>query len=233
MTKRGSAGGRPRESGMVTSEPRVGILTAAASLFAEKGFASTRMAEIAQAAGLKQSSIYYWFNSKDAILRAIMDQNRASLIAARTLADRPESAAVRLYIVLYRDVIQMCSAPLNFYDLEEAATKQPEVFRDFHEDYHELVRLLQLIIDDGLATGVFCAEPASDFVRTALSLTEGSQHRFHVDGRKESDIDGFADSAARLAVRAIVEDPDTMDHVRREAQHGIAGIRACPDTEDQ
>lgn len=232
MAKRVSVGGRPRQSGMVTSDPRAGILTAAAELFTKNGFNATRMAEIAQASGLQQSSIYYWFNSKDAILRAIMDQNRVSLMAARAMSARSDSAAVRLYIVLYRDVIQMCSAPLNFFDLEEAAGKQPEVFRDFREDYDELVELIQKIVDDGISSGIFCLTSAKDYVRTALSLTEGSQYRFHVQGRNLADMHSFADSSAWFAVRAIVSDVSTLDGIRNAARHGIAGFRAQTDSAD-
>ncbi|MGV9718522.1 TetR/AcrR family transcriptional regulator [Rhodococcus pyridinivorans] len=232
MTKRGSTGGRPRDSGMVTSDPRSGILTAAASLFAQNGYNATRMSEIAHAAGLKQSSIYYWFGSKDAILRAIMDQNRASLMAARAIADSRESAAVRLYIVLYLDVIQMCSAPLNFYDLEEAAAKQGDVFQGFHSDYSELVRLIQMIVQDGVAAGTFSEESAKYFVRNALSLTEGSQYRFHAEARNAPDMDEFADAAASFAVRAVVRDVSTLEDVRNAARRGVAGFRARPDAGD-
>lgn len=232
MPKQVSPGGRPRQSGMVTSDPRTGILTAAADLFTKNGFNATRMAEIAQASGLKQSSIYYWFSSKDAILRAIMDQNRVSLMAARAMAAHSDSAAVRLYIVLYRDVIQMCSAPLNFFDLEEAAGKQPEVFADFREDYEELVALLEKIVDEGISSGLFCPTSATEYVRTALSLTEGSQYRFHVQGRNIEDMASFADSAARLAVRAILTDVSAVDRIRDAARSGIAGFHAQPDDTD-
>lgn len=233
MTKVAPVGGRPRQSGIVTDDPREGILAAAAELFAEKGFGATRMTEIAQESGLRQSSIYYWFRSKDEILRTIMDQNRVSLTAARALAEREEPSAVRLYIVLYQDVVQMCSAPLNFYDLEEAANNQPEVFSDFHSDYRELFGRLRRIIEDGLEAEEFCPVQPDEYVRTALSLNEGSQYRFHVESRSRSAVHDYADCAARTAVRGILADVGRLPAVQQEARRGVAGYRALASEEMQ
>lgn len=226
MAKIAAPGGRPRQSGIVTDDPREGILTVAAELFADKGFNETRMTEVAEAAGLRQSSIYYWFRSKDEILRAIMDQNRVSLTAARALSYVEESAAVRLYIILYQDVIQMCSAPLNFYGLEEAAKKQPETFSDFHADYDELYHRMETVVQDGITSEVFCEISAPEFVRTALSLNEGSQYRFHVDGRRREEMHDYADSAAWMALRSVLRDAQDLDTIRARAREGIQGFRA-------
>ncbi|WP_150461419.1 TetR/AcrR family transcriptional regulator [Nesterenkonia ebinurensis] len=226
-------GGRPRQSGIVTDDPREGIITAAAELFAEKGFNATRMTQIAEASGLRQSSIYYWFRSKDEILRAIMDQNRVSLTAARALAERQEPAPVRLYIVLYQDVVQMCSAPLNFYDLEEAASQQPDVFSDFHNDYGELFEKLRMIIEDGLREGSFRAGDAGDFVQVALNLNEGSQYRFHSRMSTMDDMHRYAETAAEISLRAFLADPFQMEQVQESARAGIAGFRSVLSAEMQ
>ncbi|MGI6879220.1 TetR/AcrR family transcriptional regulator [Microbacterium sp. gxy059] len=233
MGRTATFGGRPRRSGVVTDDPRADILAVAADLFAAEGFSATSMTGIARAAGLRQSSLYYWFRSKDDILRAIMDQNRVSLAAARRLAGGTGPAAVRLYIVLYRDVVQMCSAPLNFYDLEEAAKQQPAVFSGFQEDYEELFNGLTSIVEDGVASGELRNDvPVAEFVRAALSLNEGSQHRFHVSGPHRSDIHEYAAAAASLSVRAALADADALASVREEAKAGIGGVRAVVDTAD-
>lgn len=224
MTKAPSQGGRPRRSGVVAEDPRGDILKAAAELFAAKGFGSTRMDAIAERAGLGQSSLYYWFRSKDEILRGIMNQNRVSLEAARALSERDEPAAVRLYIVLYQDVVQMCTAPLNFYDLEQAAKKQPEVFSDFQDDYDELSARLADIIAEGVASGEFIDVAPAEFATTALCLTEGSQYRFHASGQNRGELHGVADAAARTSLRAVMSDVRALPAVQAAARNGIAGF---------
>ncbi|MGE2737246.1 TetR/AcrR family transcriptional regulator [Mycolicibacterium vaccae] len=229
MTRAPSQGGRPRRSGIVAQDPRGDILKAAAELFAARGFASTRMDAIAQRAGLGQSSLYYWFRSKDEILRGIMNQNRVSLEAARALSDRPEPAAVRLYIVAYQDVVQMCTAPLNFYDLEDAAKKQPEVFSDFQGDYDELAARLRGIVAEGVAGGEFIDVLPEEFARTVLCMTEGTQYRYHAAGQGPDSLHGFADAAARTSLRAVLSDVDRLSAVQEAAREGIAGFSSAPD----
>jgi AcrR family transcriptional regulator len=51
---------------------RGAILDSAARLFATKGFASTSINEIAEAAGLSKAGIYHYFDSKSEILRAML-----------------------------------------------------------------------------------------------------------------------------------------------------------------
>lgn len=49
------------------------ILSAAVSLFAQKGFDGSRVDQIAKAANVPKSLIYYHFNSKDAILDELVE----------------------------------------------------------------------------------------------------------------------------------------------------------------
>ena len=57
-------------SGNITKQR---ILACAAELFAEKGFTETTIRELAEAAGLNGSSLYYHFPSKHAILEQILE----------------------------------------------------------------------------------------------------------------------------------------------------------------
>ena len=67
--------GRPRATGATASDdPAEDILRAAAGLFATRGFVGTSTAQIAAAVGLRQSAIFHWFPSKDAILEALFSR---------------------------------------------------------------------------------------------------------------------------------------------------------------
>src|SRR5262252_7777997 len=48
------------------------ILEAALEVFAEKGFASARMDDIAAKAGVSKGTIYLYFESKEAVFRALV-----------------------------------------------------------------------------------------------------------------------------------------------------------------
>ena len=56
------------------------ILDAAAKVFAEKGFHSTTIKEIAAQAGIAHGTVYIYFENKIALLLAIFDRMKASII---------------------------------------------------------------------------------------------------------------------------------------------------------
>ncbi|HEV2561534.1 MAG TPA: TetR/AcrR family transcriptional regulator [Rhizomicrobium sp.] len=51
------------------------ILEAALAVFAEKGFAATRMEDIARSAGVTKGTIYLYFESKEAVFRGLVQQS--------------------------------------------------------------------------------------------------------------------------------------------------------------
>lgn len=62
------------------------VLTAAARLFREQGFAATTVREIAAAAGMLPGSLHYRYASKDDLLVALMERGVQRAIAAVTAA---------------------------------------------------------------------------------------------------------------------------------------------------
>ncbi|MEU8786093.1 TetR/AcrR family transcriptional regulator [Streptomyces sp. NPDC048637] len=76
---------------------REAILAAASRLFGVQGFESTTVAQIASAAGLSSGSVFYYFADKQALFRAVFEQDlpRAeALIARHEGADDPLAAVL-------------------------------------------------------------------------------------------------------------------------------------------
>lgn len=78
------------------------ILEAALACFAEKGFAGTRMDEIAARAGITKGTIYLYFRSKEELFKALARQSIGQRIAEITqhLKGSQASAAEQLRFVL-------------------------------------------------------------------------------------------------------------------------------------
>ncbi len=81
--------GRPRASS------RAVISEAACELFLERGFHATSIGDIASRAGVSRSSFFNYFESKDAILWASLDE-RIDRLIARPAASRPPDALAEL-----------------------------------------------------------------------------------------------------------------------------------------
>jgi AcrR family transcriptional regulator len=131
--------GRPRADGASPTGrgTESDLLSAAARLFCTVGYTATSTRAIADAAGVRQASMYHWFGTKSAILqRLLLDSVEPSLESARLLLARPGEPAVRLWALARLDVELLCSGDLNIgalYLLPEVAGDGFETFRDHRE----------------------------------------------------------------------------------------------------
>jgi AcrR family transcriptional regulator len=144
--------GRPRKQ--QPSRPgataRDEILDAAAELFTTQGYATTSTRSIAEAVGIRQSSLYHHFKTKDDILEVLLAGTVASGLAfARAVCAGNDGGpggvadGTRLHAVALYDGTQLCNARWNLgvlYNLPEARSER---FDSFLADRRELRGLYQ------------------------------------------------------------------------------------------
>lgn len=202
--ERAAGRGRPRSRDGGSGDTRRDLLVAAGELFLDRGVARTTMSAIAERAGINQSSAYYWFAGKEAVLAALAEDNRASLKVAREQAAADAPAADRLYRVVRADIAQMLTVALPFHELERAATASPEDFPSFAADYAELRRLLAVVIASGVASGEFPAVSPQSGADAVFALAEGLALRHYGAADRAGDV---AHLGAEMAVRMMTSSP--------------------------
>jgi AcrR family transcriptional regulator len=74
------------------ADKRRQILDAAIHVFARQGFHSTRVADIADEAGVAYGLVYHYFKSKDEVLNELFTERWSLLLLAIDEADRSEAA---------------------------------------------------------------------------------------------------------------------------------------------
>ena len=165
MTPTGPGRPRKQQPSRPGATAREEILDAAAELFTTQGYANTSTRSIADAVGMRQSSLYHHFSTKDDILEVLLAGTVASGLAfARAMCadnaidavnavddsnghsagDRSHVAvAARLHAVALHDGTQLCDARWNLgvlYNLPEARSAR---FQRFMADRMELRSLYQ------------------------------------------------------------------------------------------
>jgi AcrR family transcriptional regulator len=107
------------------------ILTQATSAFAEFGYPSASMAQLAAACGLSKAALYHYFPGKEALLFESLDRYTRRLIekvdsvAARKLSAADELAElVRTLLIEYRDSRDLHIALLNDVRFLEAPQRE-------------------------------------------------------------------------------------------------------------
>ncbi|OGO53626.1 MAG: hypothetical protein A2V85_00385 [Chloroflexi bacterium RBG_16_72_14] len=95
---------RTSESGdQARRASRARILDAALALFAERGFAACRVADVARQAGMSPGNVYWHFDSKEDILRALLTEGFGRLEAmTAAVADEYGPARRKLDILVDR-----------------------------------------------------------------------------------------------------------------------------------
>ena len=169
---------RGRSKGSDTKvSPRDSIIASATTLFATKGYVETTMIDIAKATNLHQSSLYYWFRSKEQILQAAFAVNRAPVDFISSVAILPGSSGLKLYRFIRFDTYQVCTAPCDPNEVEQAAERQPRLFKEFWEDRQRLHDVVVTLLHAGIDDKEFVDCDAELAALLIVSVDEGIQKR--------------------------------------------------------
>jgi AcrR family transcriptional regulator len=139
-------------------------------VFEQRGYANTRMSDIATAAGVSHGTVYTWFDDKEALLRALVDDIVTEVFAALAIGDEvpePERRmleANRRYLAAYRrhgrmlEVVEEAAATDARYRDALAGVRRDHVARVTH-DIERLQRagVAERDVDPAVAAGALCA----------------------------------------------------------------------------
>lgn len=142
---------------------RQAILAAAKDVFAAEGYHGTTMAQVARAAGLSYGSVYWYFDGKDSLFDALMDEEEQALRAA--IVDAATGAPGDDVAELLRRAVR---GTFEFFEADRAAVKL--LFRDayalgsrferhLHGVYEGFIEDLQGVLAAGVASGALADVP--------------------------------------------------------------------------
>jgi len=192
-------------------ESRRRIVDAAAALMAEHGFAGTSIAAVSKRSGLPSGSIYWHFESKEALLGAVVEEGarrwfdslqvsgnlstdpaaRAATLleaAATSLEKQPEFLRLLLLIALERREVDKTSLAV-IRRVRALALRQ----------IRKLVAALLTAFDQKRANRL-----ADEFARLVLCVADGAFVAHHLDP-KQTDIRGLFD-VLRRALTALARE---------------------------
>jgi AcrR family transcriptional regulator len=150
------------------------ILTAALDVFTERGFAATKLEDVARKAGVTKGTIYLYYESKEALFKAIVRGTIVPVIAkGEELAQSFTGSARELFERLVREywrlVGETALAGIPKLMMAEAGNF-PELARFY---YQEVVtrghKLMAGVLERGIKAGEF--RPVNIAVATKLAMS--------------------------------------------------------------
>lgn len=150
------------------------LAEAALELFVEKGFAATRLEDVAARAGVGKGTVYLYFESKEALFKAAIEAAMTPAIeAAEALAERGDQSAAARLSEFVRGWWQMV-ANTSVGGLPKLLIAEsgnfPEIARWHYETIiRRAMRALGRIIEGGIASGEFRQVPVDFATRIVFS----------------------------------------------------------------
>ena len=220
--------GRPRKSGSSTKDSASEeILKVAAALFSSKGYAGTNMAEIADTVGIRGPSLYYHFESKSEILRAIADLGMVGTIqsAAKLRDEATLTPAARLYQLIDEVVLLLRSSDYAFNCLYDPAFQDKE-FSDINKRLVAWMKDVERIVADGVRSDQLITENTeltTYTIRGMLALSVRELAHF-----KQLSPEQVARYVADFALTAILKNKSTLKSIYKELEAYNAATEVAP-----
>lgn len=152
------------------------IIQAACRVFAQKGYAATRIIEVAEAASVGKGTIYEYFRSKEALFFAVFEAMMEDAAGMLAQAGRAAGQSFSRHINTLADsIIQSWLSQIDMYALvmefwsATASSPSRESFKAvFQAGYRNLRASIGLLIQSAQKTGEVTADIDADKVAAAL-----------------------------------------------------------------
>lgn len=179
------------------------IRAAATRCFVRRGFAATRLLDIAREAGLSKGGVYFHYRAKEALFHDILEAQFESLQArwgADQGADQPADKALHALVAAHLQTLEASPDEARFCNLMLAMSSQNPEFREklapilnaMRTRYAELVKR-------GATEGVFKATDPDGVAIGIVALVYGFAAQSAAD--EKATLPLRADAGAELAVR--------------------------------
>lgn len=161
------------------------ILQTAADVFFRKGFHATSLEDIARVIGIRKSSLYYYFQTKDELLFRIVQQGLQSMtdqLRVICQSECPPAEKLRKAVENHINAYDTQYSALCV-NLREERSIAPQYRKDYMAIRDTYEALFRGVISEGVATGVFRTCDPAIMTRAILGMVNWLAIWYHPGGR--------------------------------------------------
>jgi AcrR family transcriptional regulator len=183
------------------------LLDRAAELFAERGYAETRVIDIVRAAGVAKGLFYWYFDNKEALFRELAESIRLQLRREQGKVLDPDALPlVNLYRGTEASVLFMAEHSHYFSLLEVEGRNFTDVLRQgTRQHIDDMIRIVRA----GQAHGTI-REDDPELLALGVVGCVGHYSHFHRTGRITLPLPELAAFVARYVVHSLAADDDAI-----------------------
>ena len=165
------------------------LLGIAYRMFLEKGYEKTSVDEIINEAGIAKGTYYYYFESKEATLEAVIDMmiNEEVIRAKEVLASQMEIPQKLVSVIYALRPAQDEQVIADALEVKENIIMHDKINRRIVEEAHQIIAE---VVKEGISQGLFSCTNVEERVKMLLIL---SQHAFNDGEFSDKDVEVYID----------------------------------------
>jgi AcrR family transcriptional regulator len=197
------------------------LLDHAAALFAERGYAETRVIDIVRAAGVAKGLFYWYFENKEAVFRELIEQTRLRMRQQQGAAiDEGANPLARIRQGT-ESTIRFMGEHRRLYSLTDLESLGPDLTSLLRAGSDVHARDTAQHIAAGIEQGLIRDDDPLMLAWGVVGIVS-SFSQLHRTGRLESSLDELAPFTGRFVVRSLAASDDVADAIER----GVALVEA-------
>ncbi len=183
------------------------IIAAGLACFAERGFAATRLDDVAKSAGVTKGTLYLYFSSKEDLFKEVVRQTIVANIALNEAmvdeSDAPAPAVLDMLVTRMFDTMETPASAIPKIIISEAGNF-PDIARFYLEEVIERgLALFTRVLKAGIAQGSFAPMDIKSTVYCIVSpMLMGMMWRHSFERYADHPVDGAALCRAHVQLLA-------------------------------
>lgn len=161
------------------------IRAAATRCFVRRGFAATRLLDIAREAGLSKGGVYFHYRAKEALFQDILDNQVRNLERRWSfdpVSEQPADRTLFRLVVAHLRTLEDEPDETRLHHLVVGMAPQDAAFREKLEQSFKVMRVLYTgVIERGLASGAFRDLDADRAADCVLAMVQGLAAQSTID----------------------------------------------------
>lgn len=163
------------------------LLDAAAELFADRGYAATRIADICRSAGVAKGLFYWYFPTKGALFAELVRTMRLALRRAQRQAMDPDADAVTRIAEGAEASVRFMAEHAAYFALLDVERTSPDVAEVLDEGAGVYLGDVRRLVEEGQRAGDIADAP-SDLVAVGVLGAVSSFSNSYRNGRLGADL---------------------------------------------
>jgi AcrR family transcriptional regulator len=179
------------------------IRAAATRCFVRRGFAATRLLDIAREAGLSKGGVYFHYRAKEALFHDILDNQLRTLESRwsfEPVADQPADRTLSRLVVAHLRTMEGEPDETRLNHLLVSMAPQDPAFREKLDEAFRVMRALYAgVIERGIKEGSFRKGDPEQLAHCVLALVQG------LACQSTTDLDGKLPVRPEMAADYVID----------------------------